>query len=152
LRRHLVLLALPLMLAACDSSNPPAPAANAPAAQPAAKAPATPAANAAPAAAAATAPLFGSWAADPANCGTPIVISATSFEGAENSCDISGFTDNGDGTFVAAMSCNSQGQTANERIQMEPLFGPAGEGVRLSYLDRGGDPVVVFRCAAPRPN
>ncbi len=148
MRRHLFLIALPLVLAACDS-NPPTPAANAPAEQPAASARD---ANVAPAAAAATAPLFGSWATDPANCGTPIVISATSFEGAENSCEISGFTDNGDGTFTAAISCNSQGQAANERIQMEPIFGPAGEGVRMSYLDRGGDPVVVFRCPVPRAN
>jgi hypothetical protein len=148
LRRYLVVLALPLVLAACDN-NQPAPAATTPADKPAAQAPATPAA---PAAAGATAPLFGSWATDPANCGTPIVISATSFAGAENSCEISGFTDNKDGTYTAAMSCNSQGQTANERIQMEPIFGPAGEGVRMTYLDRGGDPVVVFRCPAPRAN
>ena len=33
---------------------------------------------------------------------------------------------------------------------MEPLFGPQGEGIRLSYLDRGGDPVTVFSCPTPR--
>lgn len=149
MRRFALVLTLPLLLAACDN-NPPqpnAPAAEAPAAQPAAE---TPAAQPASPAGAAAEPLFGNWAADPASCGTPIVISATSFQGAENSCEITSLTDNGDGTFTAAMSCNSQGQTAQESVSMEPIFGPTGEGVRLTYLDRGGDPVTVFRCPAPR--
>lgn len=48
------------------------------------------------------------------------------------------------------MSCQSEGQATSERIKMEPLFGPQGEGIRLSYLDRGGDPVTVFSCPTPR--
>jgi hypothetical protein len=122
----------------------PVPAATAPAE--AATAPAgTPAAPASDAA-----PLFGSWGFDAPACSSPILISATSFEGAENTCEIGGFTDNGDGSFTASLDCSSQGQTANERVAMTPIFGPQGEGIRLSYLDRGGDPVTVFRCRTPQ--
>jgi hypothetical protein len=149
LRRYLFALALPVLLAGCDQSPPAAPAPP-PAATPA---PAAPAPAAPPPAQSSTAiePLIGSWAATPENCATPIVVAADRFEGAENSCTITGWTDNGDGTLTAATSCQSAGQTANERIRMEPLFGPQGEGIRLTYLDRGGDPVLVFACRAPRP-
>lgn len=151
MRRHLPILVLPLLLAACDN-NPPAQSSG----QPAAEAPAAPATEAPAAEAPAsstpdadTAPLFGSWAVDVPACTSPIVISATSFEGAENTCDITELADNGDGTFTASLACTSQGQSASERIALEPIFGPVGEGVRLTYLDRGGDPVVLFRCRAP---
>ncbi len=138
MRPHLLALALPLLLAACQSQ----PASEAPPANPpAAEAPAQPAAPAD----AETAPLFGSWAVDPANCGTPITISATRFEGAENLCDITSLEASGDG-FTASLTCTSQGQTSSEKISMTPLFGPQGEGIRLQYVDRGGDPVTVFRC------
>jgi PBP1b-binding outer membrane lipoprotein LpoB len=144
-RRHLALLALPLILAACDqNTTPPAqPAAQTPAptAQPS---PATPAPAPGSSGAVDTGPITGNWAAVPANCATPIVISATSFEGAENVCEINSLTDNGDGSLNAAMTC--QGQTASETIKMTPIFGPTGEGVRLEYPDRGGEPVNLFRC------
>ena len=144
-----LLTALPLfaILAACDQS-PPKPPAETPATQaPAAQAPATPAALKPAATPAAAAPLFGSWAADLRECDTfAVQISATQFLGAENQCDITGLTDNGDGTFTANLACNSQGQSASERIQMTPVFAPSGEGVTLNYLDRGGDPVTLLRC------
>jgi hypothetical protein len=144
-RRFFLIAALPFALAACSSDQPApqAPPANPPAASPpAAEAPA----QSTPASDVAKAPLFGNWAADLANCGSPIVISETRFEGAENSCEISSIEDDGDGSFTVSMSCNSQGQTSAERISMMPAFGPQGEGIVLRYLDRGGDPVSVFRC------
>jgi hypothetical protein len=154
LRRHVLVLGLPLLLAACESSTPPAGGTAAPQPAPAVEVPAVeaPAASAPPASTgqAALDPLIGSWAASPANCASPILITADSFQGLENTCQIGGWTDNGDGTFTAAMTCQSEGQTASESIQMEPLFGPQGEGIRLSYVDRGGDPVTVFSCPAPR--
>ncbi len=68
-------------------------------------------------------------ALNPNQCEQNIKISKTRFEGAENGCDITSFGDNGDGSFTAAMSCASQGQTADEQIRMRPVFAPTGEGV-----------------------
>ena len=154
----LALSAIPLALAlsACENSQQPANTANPPAAPaaatPAAPAPAAPTPAPAPqsTAAADLEPLVGTWATGPEACGTPITIAADSFKGYENSCQITGWTNNGDGTFTAAVSCASEGQTAAEKITMTPLFGPQGEGIRLAYDDRGGDPVTVFRCPTPR--
>ena len=141
-----------LLLAACDQ----APQQTASSAQPADRTPAEtssqPAAEAqAGAPAADTAPLFGTWAANLAWCdgngeGFPITISATRFEGRENVCDITSLEDNGDGSFTAALSCTGEGQTNTERVAMTPIFGPSGEGLRLDYLDRSGEPTTVFRC------
>ena len=140
--RQLVLaLSIPLLLAACDQN--PAPPGSETASQDVARVE-TPA----PAAADPATPLFGRWAADLSKCGTPIVISASRFEGAENICDITELAENADGTFTASLSCTGEGQTISERIEMTPIFGPTGEGIRLNYLDRGGDPVTVFRCKA----
>jgi hypothetical protein len=134
-------LAVTLLLGACSGEPAPAPAPSQPAAP----------AETAPVAANddALAPLFGSWALDPASCGEVLRISKTRFEGAENGCDISGYTDNGDGSFTAAMACTSAGQTANELIRMRPIFAPTGEGIDLTYIDRDGLEVTVLRCAAP---
>jgi hypothetical protein len=145
LRQFSFVLSLPVIisLAACGG-NAPETVASAP---PATEAAATPAVTTAEPD---VAPLFGSWGYDAPACTSPIVISASAFEGAENSCEISGFEQNGDGSFTASLSCSSQGQAANERVAMTPIFGPQGEGVRLAYLDRGGDPVTVFRCRAAR--
>ena len=139
MRKLVLVLSIPLLLAACDQ-NPAPPTSEAPSADVARVE--TPA----PAATDPAAPLFGRWAADLSNCGAPIVISASRFEGAENICDITELADNGDGTFTASLTCTGEGQTVSERIAMTPIFGPPGEGIRLSYLDRGGDPVTVFRC------
>lgn len=96
------------------------------------------------------APLFGTWALDPKQCGGQVLkISKTRFEGADNGCDISGYTDNGDGTYTAAMSCTSGGQTAAENIQMRPIFAPTGEGIDLVYLNRDNLATTVLRCPEP---
>jgi hypothetical protein len=145
LRFAFAALPLVLVLAACGGGAPATPAANQQAAaQPAAAPAAQPAATTA--AAPDLTPLFGTWGYDAPACSSPIRIAENTFEGAENSCEISGFTDNGDGSVTASLSCSSQGQTSDEQIAMTPLFGPQGEGVRLDYLDREGDPVTVFRC------
>lgn len=154
MHRLLPLLALPLLLSACDQNTTPPASEAAPAAEvaapvePVTPAPAPEPAVAAPAASSNldTGPITGSWATTPANCATPIMISASSFAGAENACDINQLTDNGDGTMTAALSCQSEGQTATESVKMTPLFGPTGEGIRIEYLDRGGEKITVFRC------
>lgn len=144
LRRLVLACALPLLLAACDQSpSPPQSDAQAESAAQLA-APVEPAPNVD------LAPLLGRWAADLRACDTPIVISETRFEGAENVCDITEFAESGDGAFTVSMTCTGEGQTVSERIAMTPIFGPTGEGIRLDYLDRGGEPVAVFRCKAPR--
>jgi hypothetical protein len=135
-----LLLVLPL-LAACDSSTPPkAPAANAPAATTPAKTPVstgkTPAATTAALPAGAR-PLLGSWAAlDCADKTGLTVISTTSYSAAGKSCDIA-LSDNKDGTFSA--SCNKQ------TLKLTPIFGPAGEGIRIAVGD--AKPATVFRCS-----
>lgn len=87
MHRLVLAIALPLFLAACDQSSAPVPSNTQ---QPASPAPSTPAPqpSSGSTGAVATDPLIGSWAATPANCGTPIVIAADSFQGAENSCTI----------------------------------------------------------------
>jgi hypothetical protein len=156
--RQLRLLAVPatlVLLAACSgggdsgpsSSTEATPAPVAPAAS--SSAPATP--IAAPADADALKPLFGTWGLDPANCGDQVLkISAKRFEGPGSGCDITGFTDNGDGTYTAAMSCTAKGQTSNERISMRPIFAPTGEGIDLVYLDRDNLQSEVLRCEATK--
>ncbi|RYE10225.1 MAG: hypothetical protein EOP22_05740 [Hyphomicrobiales bacterium] len=145
MNRLLPIAVLPaLLLAACGGEpapTPPAASAAAPAATPAV---------AAPASDELLAPLFGTWALDPSQCGGPVLkISKARFEGAENGCDISGFTDNGDGTFTAAMSCTAEGQTAGESIKMRPIFAPTGEGIDLTYVDRDNLETTVLRCPEP---
>ncbi|MEQ1770176.1 MAG: hypothetical protein ABL879_10075 [Devosia sp.] len=151
---RLAVLATPLVLAACSGSAPPATessSASAAAPQAAAEKPAAPAA--APAEASLLDPLYGKWAVDLKQCEGPgpgaITISETRFEGAENGCDINGFTDNKNGTFTAALTCSSQGQTANENIQMRPIFAPTGEGIDMVYLNRKNATFTVLRCKQP---
>ncbi len=138
----LPLVILPtLALAACSGESPPA-ASSAPA-------PAAVAEVAAPAADDALAPLFGTWALDPTQCAGPVLsISKTRFEGAENGCDISGFTDNGNGTYTAALSCLGEGQAVEEQIAMRPVFAPSGEGIELTYINRDNLQTTVLRCPA----
>lgn len=148
--RHLPLIAIAipaaLLLAACGSGTPPPPqtaSTSSAAAAPTTTQVATPASDDA------LKPLIGNWGLDPANCGDQVLkISAKRFEGPGSGCDISGFTDNGDGTFTAAMSCTANGQTSNERIQMRPIFAPTGEGIDLVYLDRKNLASEVLRCDA----
>lgn len=149
MRRSLTALSLVsvLALAACTGNAPPP-------AQPSAasSAPLLPSQEAEPATDEALAPLFGTWALNPNQCEQNIKISKTRFEGAENGCDITSFGDNGDGSFTAAMSCLSQGQTANEQIRMRPVFAPTGEGVELTYLNRDNLETLLLRCAEPAAN
>lgn len=154
--RHLRLAAVivpALLLAACggDSNPPPAQPSAAPStAAPAAPAPAAPP-QSKPASDKDLAPLFGTWGLDPANCGAQVLkISKTRFEGPGSGCDITGFNDNGDGTYTATMSCTAKGQSSTERIQMRPIFAPTGEGIDLTYLDRDNLKSEVLRCDVPK--
>jgi hypothetical protein len=151
---HLAAVMVPaLLLTACGGgSNPPPaqPSAQPSQQQPAAPAPANPP-QGKPAGDKDLAALIGSWGLDPANCGDQVLkISKKRFEGPGSGCDITGFTDNGDGTFTAAMSCKANGQTSQERIQMRPIFAPTGEGIDLVYLDRDNLKSEVLRCEATK--
>lgn len=148
--RQFSVLSLPAMvvlLAACSSGGSNSSSSGEPSQlqQPASPAPATPVA--APADDKALAPLFGTWGLDPANCGDQVLrISSKRFEGPGSGCDIATFTDNGDGTYTAQMSCTAGGQTSTERISMRPIFAPTGEGIDLVYLDRNNLKSEVLRC------
>lgn len=155
--RFVFIVPFALLLAACGGDTPKPPATPTATAKPAptvaAPAPAPkPAAPVVQATAEAIAPLIGSWAADLGNCGGQgmISISATEFRGTENVCAITSMGDNGDGTFMAAMDCTAEGAKTSERIAMNPIFAPSGEGITLTYLDRGNEEVTVLRCPAPR--
>jgi hypothetical protein len=142
------LLVLPL--AGCGGDAPPAQSSSA---QPAAPAVA-PAGDKAPSGKPATdadlKPLLGTWALDPAQCGGQLLtISKTRFEGPGSGCDISGFVDNGNGSYTASMTCAASGQTSAERISMRPIFAPTGEGIDLIYIDRKNLASEVLRCTAP---
>jgi len=144
-----------LLLTACGGgSNPPPaqPSAQPSTAQPEAPAPAPAApAQTKPASDKDLAPLFGSWGLDPANCGAQVLkISKKRFEGPGSGCDITGFNDNGDGTYTATMTCTAKGQSSTERIQMRPIFAPSGEGIDLTYLDRDNLKSEVLRCDLPK--
>lgn len=135
-----LLLVLPL-LAACDSSTPKPPATEAPAAVTPAKTPATGKTPTAPAATAklppGARPLIGSWAALDCTDKTGLtVVSATKFTAVGKSCDIA-LNDNKDGTFSA--TCNKQD------LKLTPIFGPAGEGIRIAVGDAKSS--TVFRCS-----
>ena len=147
---HLAAVLVPaLLLTACGcGSNPPAqPSASQ---QPATPAPANPPPGK-PATDNDLKPLIGTWGLDPANCGDQVLkISKKRFEGPGSGCDITAFTNNGDGTYTAAMTCKANGQTSQERIQMRPIFAPTGEGIDLVYLDRNNLKSEVLRCEAPK--
>jgi hypothetical protein len=144
---------LAVLLSACGNNQPPAPQASSSAA-PSSVAQVSsqqPAPNPTPADNKALKPLLGSWGLDPANCGDQVLkVSQAKFEGPGSGCDISGWTDNGDGTYTAAMTCTASGQTSTERIQMRPIFAPSGEGIELIYLDRKNLSSTVLRCQAAK--
>jgi hypothetical protein len=131
-------------LAACSGGEPAAPA-------PSSAAPPG-AAAAAPAGDDALAPLFGRWALDLSQCsgGEVLQISKARFDGPGGGCDITGFSDNGDGTFTAAMSCTGNGRTTDEKIVMRPIYAPTGEGIDLVYLNRDKLESTVLRCPVPK--
>ena len=138
-----------LLLTACGGgSNPPPAQPSASQQQPA---PATPPPQGKPANDKDIQALIGSWGLDPANCGDQVLkISKKRFEGPGSGCDITAFTDNGDGTFTAAMTCKANGATSQERIQMRPIYAPTGEGIDLVYLDRKNLKSQVLRCEAKK--
>jgi hypothetical protein len=92
-------------------------------------------------------PLFGTWALDPSQCDSQVLkISKTRFEGPGSGCDITGFTDDGKGSYTATMACTANGTTTNERVSMRPIFAPTGEGIDLVYLDRNNLKSEVLSC------
>jgi len=130
----LSLLLVAPILAACDSGTPPAQtstAASTPA-KPAAVKPAAPAGfpfNARP--------LLGTWGTDAEQCaGNAVVVTATTYAVGAQSAALT-LTDNGNGTFAAT--------AGNQKMTLEPIFGPAGEGIRIAQ--GSGKPTNVFRCA-----
>lgn len=132
-----LLLVLPL-LAACDSSKPPAPAAQAPAAAPAKPAPAASAPMRAAVPVGAQ-PLLGSFAADLADCGTASAltqVAAGSFKAPGLSCDMA-LTGNRDGSFTTACGSGT--------LTLIPVFAPSGEGINLVLPD--GKKQTVLRCS-----
>lgn len=136
-----------LLLTACGGGTPPTPAQ--PSAQPDVPSPPPVVQSTTPAKDADIKPLFGTWGLDPANCGDQVLkISKKQFAGPGSACDVTGWSDNGNGTYTAAMSCKANGQASTERIQMRPIFAPTGEGIDLVYLDRNNLQSEVLRCDA----
>ena len=82
-----------------------------------------------------------SWCAVPQGTNRPIDITATRFEGYENSCGIAAVEEVADG-YVATLACVSEGTARSERVR----FQVTGELMRLTYLDRGGDPAELHKC------
>ena len=136
-----------LLLTACGGGNPPAPAQ--PSTQPDVPAPPAVVQSTTPAKDADIKPVFGTWGLDPANCSDQVLtISKKQFAGPGSACGVTGWSDNGNGSYTAAMSCKASGQTSNERVQMRPIFTPTGEGIDLVYLDRNNLQTEVLRCDA----
>ena len=131
-----------LLLAACDSDQPPAAQNNTPAATveaPAAAVPAQPATSNTAAVPAGARPLLGTWAADLAQCGTSaatVSISTTRYESAARSCDVA-LADAGNGTY--SLDC------AGDALTLTPVFAPSGEGINISV--GGARPETVLRCS-----
>ncbi len=82
-----------------------------------------------------------SWCAAPQGAQWPIEISSTRFEGYENSCEIAAVQEVADG-YVATLACVSEGTTRAERVR----FQVTDDIMRLSYLDRAGEPVTLRKC------
>lgn len=91
--------------------------------------------------------FVGRWAADVSWCATPrgaerpIEITSTRFEGYENACDIATVDEVADG-YVATLACVSEGMARSERVR----FQVSEEVMRMTYLDRAGDPVTLRKC------
>ncbi|WP_426041382.1 hypothetical protein [Brevundimonas sp. TWP2-3-4b1] len=91
--------------------------------------------------------FVGRWSADVGWCAAPqgerrpIQITATRFEGYENSCMIAAVDEVADG-YVATIACISEGTARSERVR----FQVRQDVMRLSYLDRAGEPVTLKKC------
>ena len=144
--RTLTLTPLLLALAACGVSetNPPTESAPPPAAAPAS---AAPAGGLRPGTGAAS--FVGRWSADAAWCAAPmgdrrpIQITATQFEGYENSCLIADVAED-QGGWNATLHCLSEGQERRERVRMAVT----GDVLSLTYVDREGGSATLRRCPA----
>jgi hypothetical protein len=82
-----------------------------------------------------------SWCANPDGDGRPIEITATRFEGDENSCAIGTIDQVADG-YVATLACVAEGMSSEERVKMSV----ADDVLTLTYLDRSGEPVSLRKC------
>ncbi|WP_309629646.1 hypothetical protein [Brevundimonas sp.] len=93
--------------------------------------------------------FVGRWAADVSWCAAPqgerrpIEITSTRFVGYENACRIAAVDEVADG-YVATLACMSEGTARSERVR----FQVTQDVMRLSYLDRAGDPVTLRKCTA----
>jgi hypothetical protein len=91
--------------------------------------------------------FVGRWAADVSWCAAPqgerrpIEITSSRFEGYENSCEIAAVDEVADG-YIATLACVSEGEARSERVR----FQVTQDVMRLSYLDRAGDPVTLRKC------
>ncbi|WGM30374.1 hypothetical protein [Brevundimonas sp. NIBR11] len=91
--------------------------------------------------------FVGRWAANVSWCATPqgerrpIEISSTRFEGYENSCEIAAVEEVADG-YVATLACVAEGAANSERVRFQVI----GNDMRMTYLDRAGDPVELHKC------
>lgn len=84
------------------------------------------------------------WCANAAGAERPIQITASRFEGYENSCDITGIRQLTDG-YEAALTCMGDGLTTNERVRLSVQ----GDSMRLTWLNRNGAAVSLVRCPTP---
>jgi hypothetical protein len=146
----LAALCLLPLLAACSSEAPPPASSSLPSASAvAADVQPAPSASAQPQAARPDAlqPVFGTWALSLDQCDKQVLkISATRFDGPQSGCDINGFTDNGDGTYTAAMTCKTGDKTGPAKVRLKPVFAPTGEGIEITYLDANNQTSLVLRC------
>ncbi|MFN4287264.1 MAG: hypothetical protein ACK4E3_02055 [Brevundimonas sp.] len=93
--------------------------------------------------------FVGTWAADAQWCANtamttdrvPVRISETRFEGYENSCDIIALDETGEG-WDAQMICMAEGMEYRHTVRMVA----DGDTLRLTYLERGTDPIMLVRC------
>lgn len=81
------------------------------------------------------------WCANPRGAERPIEISSTRFEGYENSCEIAAVEEVADG-YVATLACLSEGAARSERVR----FQVTGATMRMTYMDRAGEPVELNKC------
>jgi predicted small lipoprotein YifL len=137
-----------LSLAACGERGPVNPPTE-PAAPVEAVDPAAPSDTGSPSMVPAPGPanFVGRWAADVSWCPNtqgperPIEITLTRFEGYENSCAIGAVDQVADG-YVATLACVAEGMSNQERVK----FSVSDDVLRLTYLDRGGAPVMLRKC------
>lgn len=81
------------------------------------------------------------WCAAPKGEGRPIEITATRFEGYENSCAIADVEQIANG-YEARLQCQSEGTTSTERVRMVVT----GQSMTLTYLDRGAPRKTLTNC------